>query len=207
MPWKATKLKFFGVSVRRRTLYVLTLLFAILAVFFLSLALINSGAEAPAKWRNAFTGGACITVFVSLIGFWTIVRQQIVLYWEEARYIWPASIPVLLVTMWVTYVVAKTSFSRGRLDYLAPLTFGTLLLAFFLVRCALLNRHPKKKDIVRGESGPMRPRANRSLPVANVMIEEMEKLKHSKERAAAQKTGQSLDTPDAEEPLTDDLDD
>ncbi|HTB62296.1 MAG TPA: hypothetical protein VK737_01800 [Opitutales bacterium] len=207
MPWKTTKLKYLGVSVRRRTLYVVSLLFAILAVPLISWALINSGTQSEPKLRYGFAGAALICVLLSMIGWWTIIRQHIVLYWEEARFIWPATIPIVLGVMWMTYRVSKTTFSRGRLDYLAPLTFGTLLLGFFVVRCVLLGRHPKKTDIVRGESGPARPRANRSLPVANVMIDELEKMNRRKKRSTAGTSGAIPSDPANEKIAVDDLDD
>jgi len=72
--------------------------------------------------------------------------------------------------------VAEANFKPGKQNYLAPLAFGGVMLGFVLARCVLLGRHPKRSDIVRGESGPSRPR-RKSPPVAKVMLEELEKRK------------------------------
>jgi len=173
MPWKTTKLKFCGVPVRRRTLYILTLFFAIAAVPAISWLLLNSG-ENIARTRQAeFFAGAAVTVLLALVGWLAIVRNNTTLYREEAKFIWPGAIVLLGLVTWMACNVAETSFKRGQLDYIAPLAFGGIMMAFLFYRCALIGRHPKRSDIVRG--GPSR--RSRSLPVANVLMDELAKQK------------------------------
>ena len=171
MPWKTTKLKFCGLPVRRRTLYVLTLFFAIAAVPAVSWALLNSGENVPRNRQLEFLGGAAAVVFLALNGWWSIIRTNAVLYREEAKFIWPGAIVLLGLVTWMACDVAERSFNRGQLDYIAPLAFGGALMIFLLLRCVLIGRHQKRSDIVRG--GPSR--RSRSLPVGNVLLDELAK--------------------------------
>jgi hypothetical protein len=200
MPWKTTKLKFFGVPVRRRTLHVLTLFFAIAAVPAASWAVLNSGNEVPQLLRMKFEAGAALAIGAALLGWWTIVRNHVVLYYEEARFIWPSAVLLVVLATWLGWKVADLSFQRGRLNYVVPLTLGGMVLLFLVVRWALLGRHPKKSDIVRG-GGPARPRRHHSLPVANVLMEELAKAKKLQK-------GSSPEEKDSdEEPPADDFED
>ncbi len=171
MPWKTTKLKFCGIPVRRRTLYVLTLFFAIAAVPAVSWALLNSGENVPRARQIEFFGGSAVVVFLALNGWWSIIRTNAVLYREEARFIWPGAAVLLALVTWMACDVAEKSFERGSLDYIAPLSFGGALMVFLLLRCVFISRHLKRADIVRG--GPSR--RSRSLPVGNVLLDELAK--------------------------------
>jgi hypothetical protein len=177
MPWKTTKLKFLGLPVRRRTLYLLTLLFAIAAVPLASWAVLNSEREVPQIQRIEYAAAAAVSILLALMGWLSIVRNHAVLYHEEARYVWPIAILLVVPATLLGWKVADSSLHRGRLDYIVPLVFGGMVLVFLLVRWVLLERHPKRSDIVRG--GPSRSHRHRSLPVANVMMDEMAKMKQS----------------------------
>ncbi len=171
MPWKTTKLKFCGFAVRRRTLYVLTLFFAIAAVPAVSWALLNSGQNVSKTRQLEFFAAAAGVVLLALNGWWAIIRTNSIIYREEARFIWPGAVLLLGLVTWMACDVAERSFNRGRLDYIAPISFGGALMIYLLYRCVLIGRHQKRADLDRG--GPSR--RSRSLPVGNVLLDELVK--------------------------------
>ncbi len=193
--------------VRRRTLHILTLFFAIMAVPFVSWAVLNSRAEVPQMERMEYAAGAGVFIGLAFMGWWTIQRNHIVLYYEEARFIWPGAVLLVLLTTGLGWTVADRFFQRGRLDYIVPLSFGGMMLLFLLVRWAQLSRQPKKSEIVRG--GPSRGRSRRSLPVANVLMEELAKAKklHGNPASDAREHAAELNDASGEAPPPEDLED
>lgn len=156
MPWKTTKLKFFGVAVRRRTLFALTLLFAVVAVPALSWALVAIPANLANGQKLLFFAGGFFAGILAFKGWWMILRHNPILYREEARVLLPAAMFLLLPAVWLGCVVEDTVINPAKLHHVVPFALGGMLLVFLLVRCALLSHHPRRGDIVRGESGPRR---------------------------------------------------
>jgi hypothetical protein len=152
-------------------MHLLTLFFAIATVPLASWAVLQSGSEVPQMRRIEFAVGALIAIGLTMMGWWTIVRNHCILYHEEAKYLWPVAVVLVIPATWLGWKVAETYLHRGRLDYLVPLSFGGMAFLFMLARWAMLSRHPKRSDIVRG--GPSRSRKPRPPPVANVLLEEL----------------------------------
>lgn len=164
MPRKPTKLRFFGVAVRRRTLYALTLLFAVASVPTVSWAVLVLQANLPQMQRYGFYAAAILTLFPTFCGWLIITRQNIILYRSEARVIWPSAAVLLAAATWAACNVAASFIAQGKMAYGTPLAFGGVFMLFLLVRCCLLGRHPRRSDIVRGESGPPRRKSHPPIP-------------------------------------------
>ncbi len=156
MPWKTTKLKFFGVAIRRRSLFALTLFFAVAAVPACSWALVALNANLTNGQKYLFDAGGFITALLAFRGWWLILRHNPVLFREEARVLLPGAVVLLLLAIWVGCTVEDTVIQPAKHHYVVPFALGGLLMVFLLVRCALLGQYPRRGDIVRGESGPRR---------------------------------------------------
>jgi hypothetical protein len=153
MPWKTTKLAFFGIAVRRRTLYALTLVCTIAAVPVLSLALLFFGGNFARGQKIGFISATIITLALALNGWRLILKHNIALFREEARVIWPGAVVLLFAATGIACAVADSVVKRGRMDYIVPLVFGGGMFIVFVVRCARLGHYPKRSEIVRGSSG------------------------------------------------------
>jgi len=171
MPWKSTKLKFCGIPLRRRTLYLVTLVCAITAVPTLSWALLTLGGKFTPGEIIGFFAAAVISLALALNGWRIILKRKITLFFEEARLIWPGSACLLVAATWLGCVVANTVIHRGRLDYIVPSAFGGIMFIFLAYRCATLGSHPKRGAIVRGDS--RRSHSQSGLPSAPLAEEEL----------------------------------
>ncbi len=162
MPWKTTKLKFCGVAVRRRTLYILTLLSAISAVPAVSWAVLVPNSTLSITQKLAFFALALATIYCAASGCWTIIRTNSILYREEARLIWPGAALVLLVAIWLGYRVTLSLIEPDKYDFVLTYVLGGVLMFYLLSRCLLLKRHPRRADVQharasrRDSHGPMR---------------------------------------------------
>ena len=164
MPWKSTKLVFCGLAVRRRTLYVITLVCAIAAVPVMSLALLTLGGNYTRNQQVGLLSATIVTLAMALNGWRLILKHNISLFWEEARVIWPGAVVLLLAATWLGCTVADAVIQRGRMDYIVPTVFGGFMLVVLLVRWAKLGSHTKRSSIVRGDSGRRHSRSG--LPAA-----------------------------------------
>lgn len=160
MPWKATKLVFCGIPVRRRMLYVITLVSAIVCVPTLSWFLLVLDGPFTQGQQVGFAVATVIPLALALNGWRLILKHHSVLFREEARVIWPGSIALLLAATGFACVVAHQVMKRGRMDFIVPLVFGGGLFLVLLVRLFRLSSHPKRSDIVRGDSGRRRSRSH-----------------------------------------------
>jgi hypothetical protein len=176
MPWKATKLVFCGIPLRRRTLYVITLAGAIAGVPTMSWGLLALGGAFTRNQQVGLIAAAVISIAVALNGWRLIIKHNSILFREEARVIWPASVVVLLAATCFAAAVAHVAMPHGHMDFIVPFVFGGGLLLVLLYRCFHLSNHPKRSDIVRGDSGRRRSRSTASpvpaVSVAGEVVEE-----------------------------------
>ncbi len=129
--------------------------------------------------RNQQVGliaAAVISIAVALNGWRLIIKHNSILFREEARVIWPASVVVLLAATCFAAAVAHVAMPHGHMDFIVPFVFGGGLLLVLLYRCFHLSNHPKRSDIVRGDSGRRRSRSTASpvpaVSVAGEVVEE-----------------------------------
>jgi hypothetical protein len=171
MPWKSTKLTYCGIHVRRRTLYVLAMVFAVASVPTVSWTVLTFNVFYSRNVQWAFLLSALVTICFSLNAWRLILKHNIVLFWEEARFLWPASMALLIVAIGLGYWVADFEIKRGKMDYVVPLAFGGIFFLVLLVRCVRLGTlHQKKSSIVRG--GPSRRSRSQSAKAGAVVDEE-----------------------------------
>lgn len=164
MPRKPTRLKYFGIAVRRRTLYALTVFFGIISVPTVSWAILVQQTNVVSLQKDAYIVAATMTVFCAFWGWVTITRHNPIFYRDEARNIWLGGLALLVPVTWLGGMVADTVIKPNRMAYGTPLMLGAAVLLFLIVRLIMLGQHPKRGDIVRGESGPMRKKSRPPVP-------------------------------------------
>jgi len=171
MPWKTTKLVFCGIPLRRRSLYIITLVGAIVSVPTISWALLALESPLSRGQQIGYAVAAVISVGLALNGCRLIIKHNSILFQEEARIVWPGAVVVLLAATGFASVVARNVMKHGRMDYFVPLALGGALLLILLYRCLRLGNHPKRSDIVRGESGRRHSRTNSAASPASAETE------------------------------------
>ncbi len=159
MPRKPTRLKFFGIAVRRRTLYALSVFFAVISVPTISWAILVQQTNVSSMEKDGFIAAAAVTLLCALHGWFVIVHHNPIFYRDEARVVWIGGLVLNVFTTVLGGWVADTIINPRRMAYGTPLLLGGALMVFFLIRCVLLGQQPKKGDIVRGESGPLRKKS------------------------------------------------
>lgn len=164
MPWKPTKLKFFGVAVRRRTLFALTYFFAVASVPTISWAVLILQKNVSQTEKAGFVAIAAFTMFATFQGWWLITRQNPLLYRSEARVILLGSTALLLLATALGCQIAHAVIQPARMAYGAPLLLGGAVFLFLIIRFYLLKNLPRRGDIVRGESGPFRKKSKSAKP-------------------------------------------
>jgi hypothetical protein len=153
LPWKSTKLVFCGVPVRRRTLYGITLALGIATVPAWSWAVLMMLNRNPPHWsRLIYLAAAVLVSILALYGTRSILKRKAVLYYEEARRIWPVALVGLFVAAGLAIGVAETFLMPSPICLIVPGVFAAPWLVFILWRWMKLNDAPKHHDRPRQSS-------------------------------------------------------
>jgi hypothetical protein len=148
---RQVKLRYLGMVVRRRPLYVLTLSFAIANVPTVSWAILALGHSGSHLQMGLFVAAGLVTLWQTARGWKIIQDNALILYWEEGRLIWPLAILALGAVMYLACTGALYFFGHSLTSLLVPLLLGLLLLAPLALRVLTLELLPKKEEMWRGE--------------------------------------------------------
>jgi hypothetical protein len=138
------------VPVRRRTLYGITLFTAAATVPTLAcVLLIYFGGDPTQESPTLFALAAFLTGGLALNGLRIILQHDIELYWEEARFIWPAGLVIILLAIWLGCEFCYDIYSDGYWYLALPWLFGSPPALLVLYCWMTVGQAPRRSGKLR----------------------------------------------------------